>query len=87
MYQDMVNGIFELIGSYFTWMNAVTLYREKAIKGVYWPTTVFFSAWGIWNLHYYPSLNQWVSFIGGIVLVCGNIAWVILLMWYRRKDT
>jgi hypothetical protein len=86
MYQDYINGLFELVGAYFTWMNAFILYKDKAIKGVYWPTTAFFSAWGLWNLHYYPSLDQWASFVGGVILVSGNIMWVILILLYKRKS-
>jgi hypothetical protein len=82
---DYINGLFEFIGSYFTWMNARTLYRDKEVKGVYWPATAFFSAWGIWNVIYYPALHQWASFFGGVVLVCGNIAWIILLITYKRS--
>ena len=32
MKPDYINGLFELIGSYFTWMNAYALYRDKIIK-------------------------------------------------------
>ena len=84
--QDYINGLFELVGSYFTWINAWTLYRDKEIKGVYWPATLFFSVWGVWNLYYYPSLHQWASFSAGIILVLGNIAWIFLLARYRRKQ-
>jgi len=78
MYQDWMNGGFELIGAYFTWMNAYVLYKEKEIKGVYWQTWLFFTVWGLWNLYYYPSLDQWVSFAAGIVLVSGNVVWVYM---------
>jgi len=85
MNPDLINGLFELVGGYFTWMNAWTLHQEKEIKGVYWPTTVFFTAWGLWNLYYYPALGQSFSFYAGIVLVLGNVVWVGLLMHYKRK--
>ena len=38
----------------------------------------FFTAWGIWNLVYYPAIGQWYSFAAGIVLAAGNLAWVML---------
>jgi hypothetical protein len=85
MIQDYINGIFELVGGYFTWRNAYSLYKDKEIRGVYWPTTVFFSAWGFWNLFYYPSLEQWASFTGGILLVGGNICWLFLLLRYKLQ--
>jgi hypothetical protein len=85
MYLDCVNGLFESLGAFFTWRNAYSLYRDKEVRGVYWPTTAFFSAWGLWNLHYYPSLNQWFSFMGGAFLVGGNILWTILYLYYRGR--
>lgn len=75
---DLINGLFELFGAYFTWRNAWQLHLDRSIKGVYWPTTVFFTLWGGWNLIYYPALQQWASFIGGIALVAGNVIWVAL---------
>jgi len=83
---DTINGLFELIGSWFTWKNAYVLYQEKKITGVYWPTTLFFTLWGIWNLLYYPMLNQWFSFIGGVFLVLGNIIWILLVFNYKYKE-
>lgn len=85
---DAINGSFELLGAWFTWRNAVQLYRDKTIKGVYWPMWAFFSAWGIWNLWYYPSLGQILSFYAGSLLVCGNIAWTVMairLAWAQRS--
>lgn len=73
---DLINGSFELVGAVFTWRNFVQLRRDRALVGVYWPTTAFFTAWGAWNLIYYPALSQWFSFMGGVLLVAGNAAWV-----------
>lgn len=83
MWPDLINGGFELIGAYFTWRNWLQLRRDRTITGVYWPTTAFFSAWGIWNLVYYPALGQWASLVGGAVLVAGNVAWVVLAIRLR----
>jgi len=83
---DKINGIFEVIGAFFVWKNVTALYRDKVIKGVYWPATAFFAVWGLWNLVYYPSLNQWWSFLGGIALVSGSITWVILALGYRSNE-
>lgn len=82
---DIINGLFEGIGSILCWVNTITLYKSKKVSGVYWPTTLFFSLWGIWNLVYYPSLNQTWSFYGGVFLVSGNISWVVLAIYYRRN--
>ena len=79
---DIVNGAFEFIGAYFTWKNFFVLKQDKILKGVYWPTTAFFASWSLWNCFYYPSLGQWFSFYGGIALGSGNIAWIILAIYY-----
>ena len=83
MTPDIINGLFEFVGSYFTWMNAFILYKEKQLKPVYWPATVFFTTWGLWNLYYYPALGQWFSFWAGCFLVLGNVAWVVLVFKYK----
>lgn len=85
MNPDAINALFELVGSFMTWRNFVQLRRDRTVAGVYWPVTVFFSVWGLWNLWYYPALDQWLSFFAGIVLCAGNIAWVILALRLRDK--
>jgi hypothetical protein len=81
---DAVNGCFELLGGVLLWMSVQRLWREREVKGVYWPATAFFGMWGWWNLLYYPSLGQWCSFVGGLVVVTANTTWVVLFLWFRR---
>lgn len=76
-FNDIGNGLFEAFGAVLSWRNAYQLKRDKKIAGVYWPVYVFYTAWGFWNMYYYPSLGQWFSFFAGLVLVLGNLAWVI----------
>lgn len=80
MTPDIVNGCFELVGAYFTWANFRAYHRVRKLQGVYWPTTGFFTAWGVWNLFYYPSIGQPLSFLGGCVLMLGNAAWIGLVL-------
>jgi hypothetical protein len=82
---DAINGLFEVIGGVLCWINVVKLYRDKTVRGIYWPVVAFFSAWGLWNLHYYPSLGQWCSFWGGVLMTVGNVVWVILAVYYQRR--
>ena len=78
MWPDLINASIELGGAYFTWRNYLELRQARELRGVSWPTMAFFTAWGIWNLVYYPAIGQWASFAAGIVLAAGNLAWVML---------
>ena len=83
---DVVNGFYEIFAGLFILNNCRIVIKDKNVKGVSIISTVFFTTWGIWNLYYYPTLNQWASFYGGISVVGANMVWVILMMYYRRKE-
>jgi hypothetical protein len=85
MSPDFVNGAFELLGGAFVLNHCRAVVRDKAVAGVSILSTAFFSAWGVWNLYYYPHLGQWWSFTGGLVIVASNCLWVALLIKYRSK--
>lgn len=80
---DLVNGLFEAWGAVAVWRNGFQLLNDKVYKGVRLDSTVFFMAWGYWNIYYYPSLDQWLSFVAGLFLVAGNTWWVWLMVYYR----
>jgi len=82
---DGINGLFELLGALLIWMNVYRILRDKMVRGVDWRVTFFFAAWGFWNLYYYPSLHQWLSTAGGVVMVIANVVWVVLAMKYRKN--
>lgn len=86
MTPDVINGLFEFLGSLMTWQSVVRVYRDRGYAGIYPPAVVFFLSWGMWNLFYYPHLGQWWSFHGGLSLVFANIAWVALMVRYGRKS-
>lgn len=77
---DLVNGSFETIGAICAWINVAIYIKHRKVQGVYWPTTMFYSAWGLWNLIYYPALGQWLSFYAGIAITSGSSLWVILVV-------
>lgn len=72
MLPDLINGTFEALGGVFIHGHCRAVLRDKAVAGVSIISTVFFTAWGIWNLWYYPSLNQMASFYAGVFLVLAN---------------
>lgn len=82
---DGINGTYELCGGLFLYANCYRLFKDKEIKGVSILSTAFFCSWGYWNLYYYPSLSQWLSFCGGLMIVSANTLWVALAIYYTRK--
>ncbi len=84
-FADLTNGAFELLGGFSLWQNVRRLRRDKSIKGVDWRVTLFFTSWGLWNLYYYPHLDQWASFLGGLGIVAANAAWLYYVFKYRRN--
>jgi hypothetical protein len=82
---DLINGLFELVGGLFVFDHCRALYRDKKVMGVSVIATGAFFAWGVWNLFYYPHLDQWLSFAGGIVIVSGNCLWLAMLLHYSRR--
>lgn len=85
MSPDMINGAFEALGSAVLYRNVLQLYRDKQVKGVHWMATGFFAAWGYWNLFYYPHLDQWYSFTGGVSIALANTVWLVQMIYYIRK--
>jgi uncharacterized membrane protein YfcA len=82
---DLINAIFELGGGLLITLNCIQLRKDKQVKGVSIPVVAFFSVWGFWNIYYYPSLGQTLSFIGGIIIALANTTWVIMAIYYARK--
>jgi len=79
---DIINGSFELCAGLFLCLNIRRLFKDKQVRGVHWVSVGFFALWGYWNLYYYPFLGQWISFLGGIMVVTANTAWLIQIIYY-----
>lgn len=86
MWVDAVNACFELFGGVFLWFNVWQIRRDRKLRGVHWVPTLYFSAWGFWNLFYYPSLGQWFSFVGSVSVVVANIVWLSHVGYYLYAD-
>jgi membrane protein YdbS with pleckstrin-like domain len=83
---DFINGAFECAGGFFIWLSVRKLHHDKLVRGVSWPHVAFFSAWGLWNLWFYPHLDQWLSFVGGAVLVIVNLIWLLQIAFYLIQE-
>lgn len=86
MWQDTINGIFELGGGLAIFAHCWKLWKDKMVRGVSWVATAFFWAWGWWNLYYYPFLDQWWSLAGGSIVVTANTLWIGMMFYYIRKE-
>jgi len=86
MKPDYINGLFEFCGAAFLLVNVVKMYRDKQLKGYHWLPTVFFTSWGLWNLYFYPYLEQWFSFAGGIAIVTVNAIWLGQTFYYLWRN-
>lgn len=82
---DAINGAFETLGGLLILLNVRRVLRDRSTRGVSIVPTAFFCLWGLWNLYYYPSLDQWVSFAGGVAVVAANSVWVCLATYYKLK--
>lgn len=85
---DFINGGFELCAGIAQALNCLKLAKDKKVAGIHWQVTTFFSAWGAWNLYYYPHLHQMLSFTGGLVLFTFNTLWFSMYLWFSHcSDT
>ncbi len=82
---DVVNGCYEGFGGLMMLLNCYRLYKDKQVKGVSLVTTAFFTSWSFWNLYYYPSLGQWFSFSGGLIIGFFNALWVGMAVYYSKS--
>lgn len=83
---DIITGAFESLAAFAAVGNLRATYRAKRSDQLSLGAMGFFLAWGIWNFYYYPSLNQWAAFAGGVGIVAVNGAWFGLAAYYRVRQ-
>lgn len=81
---DIINGLFEGVGIIFAVGNIRQIIKDKSVAGVYIPAVGFWSAWGYWNLYYYPGLDQIASTAAAGLLALANTVYLALLLKYRQ---
>jgi len=82
---DIVNAGFELLASLFILNHCRVLYQDKQVRGVSVLSSLFFTLWGLWNLYFYPAVNQSYSFYAGICVVVANAIYVAMLHYYDSQ--
>ncbi len=83
---DFINGAFELLAGFFVLNHCRVLRAHKQSRGVAMSSVFFFTLWGLWNLYYYPALNQPLSFYGGLFVVAANALYLGMMLSYRRRE-
>lgn len=83
MIPDLLNSLFELSGAAFVFFSIRDTLKNKSATGISIITVLFFSVWGYWNLFYYPSLEQWLSATGAILLAITNTVWLTLVLYFK----
>lgn len=86
MWQDNINGLFELFGGLFILNSCYKLYKDKKVRGVSFIHIAYFTFWGYWNIEYYSNLEQWMSLIGSLGVTLINTLWLGQLIYYVRKE-
>lgn len=81
---DLGNALFELAAAFFIMNHARAVWKSKQAHGISIISTVFFALWGSWNLYFYPSVGQYLSFYAGILVMFANLFWVYSI-WQIRK--
>lgn len=84
---DFINGLFESLAGLVMLIQIRQIYKDKEVKGFHWFPIVFFTSWGYWNLYYYPHLNQWFSFLGGLLVVTANTIYTCQTLYYLRRKS
>lgn len=87
MTPDQINGAFELTGGIAICFNIYRLHGEKQVNGVAWQSMLFFALWAIWNLYFYPALNQWWSFSGGVFMFVTLATWIGQMLYYTWRKS
>jgi len=85
-WQDMVNGSFQFCAAPFIILSIIKLHKDKMVRGVSCLQVGFFTSLGMWNLYYFPHLNQWASFWGGFSVALADLIWLIQMIYYIKKE-
>lgn len=84
MSPDVINAGFETFAAIVSLLNIKQILKDKVVRGIsIWPT-VGFTSWGLFNLYYYPHLEQWWSATAAIGMVLVNTTWLGLVWRYRK---
>jgi len=85
MSYDFINAVFECSGGIFVALNAWDIWKKKAVAGQTLTALAFFTAWGLWNLVFYPAVGQWWSTLGAWGIMLMNAVQIGLVLKFRGR--
>ncbi len=83
---DMINGTLELVAGVFIALSVWKLHKDKKVRGVSYVHVGFFTAWGFWNLFFFPHYDLWFSFVGGVGVLTANTIWLCQMLYYTWQE-
>lgn len=86
MWEDSANAFIELLGGFVLLLNVKRILKDKLVRGMDWRVMAFFTLWGLWNLYYYPQLDQWWSTAAAGWTAAINAVYLGLMIYYIRRE-
>lgn len=84
---DIINATFELGGALVLCLNIRRLLVDhRLLRGVSWVPTLFFAAFGMWNIYFYRHIDQPVSWWAGVLVLVVNLVWLACLLRLTVRD-
>lgn len=83
MSPDLINGLIECGFGLMRLLDIKAAYKAKRVQGVSLIPVVAACGWGVWNIYFYNHIDQWYSFLGGLVILSTNLWWLYVAIKYR----
>jgi hypothetical protein len=84
---DFINAIFEAGTAFAISRNVRAVLKDREVKGVRPSNTLFFLAWGIWNVWFYPANGFTWSWLAGMLVVAANVVWLAQVIRFAPIGT
>lgn len=81
---DLINAGFEVAATAALLPSVLRTWRSKSAQSASPWTPLFFGCWALFNLIYYPSLDQWLSAYAALMVGSVNLFWATLLWRYSK---
>ena len=79
---DKVNAGFEIAAALFIIYNCFILHHDKLVRGISPYSYVLFTAWSIWNMFFYPIVEQTFSFYAATLMAIAQLVYTCMLAYY-----